>query len=76
MFARSTITSIENLMNAMAMPFPLDWETYRRRTIEQAQAEDETLAVLALGMWCARYPYPCFHRSQVIGRIFQVGLFL
>ena len=57
-------------MRNMGMPFPLDWDSYRWHTVEKSQPVDEKLSLVALGMWVARYLYPCFHRSQVIGRIF------
>ena len=60
-------------MNAVGMPFPLAWENVCCHTTDRAASADETLALQALGMWCARYPYQCFHRSQVIGRIFLAG---
>ena len=46
--------SIETLMKASGMHFPLHWDTYRWATTHKYDPEQELLSVHRLGLLCAR----------------------
>ena len=50
----SCIQSIENIMEASGMHFPLHWDTNRWATTQNDDPEQELLSVQRLGFWCAR----------------------